>query len=371
MANKKSTKIKEHKKTKKKSLTPEVLSPKTKLPVQPTMDGTRHTEISDMQTVGYSSEIIQEAREAFNLDRLKKEKEKGTAHFLAEGEKQILKLWQSIEALTTHNTLFVVLFLISIGEILNEIKSTLAPRDFVKWRREAFHYKHERYLQQAQQLARMGEFARCYASMGKKRLLDLDRLKRLDNIDNCEQFFDKHPLPDNVVINLETLVESLKENPIPDSTEDLEGDLLKEHTDAVITYHRLKSANINFATFDQAFLLAAYNKDAIPVKEAKKIKAWLDEMRTTQAKKNRFNTFVMDKGKIPGEKQFGSKSGASLNHILSTFVDYFSDKDFNDKEWIELQKTLIEESIFLETNKYLKLIGRKFKIKLSGNNQTK
>jgi hypothetical protein len=370
MTDKKSSKSKVKKAQKQKPIVPQVLSPKDKIPSPFTMDSTSHGEISGMQTLNYSNKIIREARKVFSLQRLKKENKKGDKQFLAEGEKQIYALWQSIEALTTHNTLFVVLFLISIGEILNEIKLTLKPRDFVKWRREAFHYKHERYLQQAQQLASMGNFAKQLASMGKKRLLSLDRLRKIENIDKPKQIFDQHPLPNEIKQDL-VPIKILKKNPFPDSTEDLEGDLLNEHVDAVITHHRLMTAGINFASFDQAFLLAKYNKDAIPIKMTKKIKKYLDIQKTTQEKKNLFNNLVMDKGKFPFDGRPNTKSGASLNHILGELVDYCNDNDFSDKDWIKSQKNILEKTLFLETHKNIKTLARKFGIKLSGNNQNK
>jgi hypothetical protein len=368
--NKKTTRIKAQRAQNKKALVPEVLSPDAEFPSQFTMDGTRHTEISDMKIEDYSQKIILKARGAFDPGKLRAEKNRGEKPFLAEGEKQIFALWHGIEALTTHNTLFVVLFLISIGEILNEISSTLKPRDFVRWRRETFHHKHERYLQQAQQLAKMGNFAKQLASMGKKRLLSLDRLRKIENLNNHKQLFDQHPLPKEVKENL-VPIKTLKTNPIPDSTEDLDGDLLKEHVDAIITQHRLVSAGINFASFDQAFLLAKYNKDAIPIKMAEKIKKYLDARTTSKAREKLFDDFVMDKGKFPFDGRANSKSGASLNQILAEFVDYCEDKDFSDKDWIESQRNMIQESLLMDTYKYMRIIGRKFKIKLSGNNQSK
>jgi len=151
VANKKSLKIKESGKANNKPAVPEILSTNDKIPSPFTMDGTAHSEFAFVRNVKYSSEIIQKADKTFSIQRLLEEKKKGNEQLLAEGERQIFVLWHSIEALTTHNTLFVVLFLIYIGEILNEIKSTLKPHEFAKWRRKVFHYKHERYLQQAQQ----------------------------------------------------------------------------------------------------------------------------------------------------------------------------------------------------------------------------
>ena len=61
---------------KQKSITPQVLGPKDKTPAPFVMDGTRHPEISQMQNVYYSHEIIKKARKAFDLQRLKSEKKK-------------------------------------------------------------------------------------------------------------------------------------------------------------------------------------------------------------------------------------------------------------------------------------------------------
>ena len=176
MAKSKSKKVIK-KKTNSKAKVPEVLDPTSPSFV---MDGTSIIDFN-IKNVKYAEEQITKARKAFNLDKLNAEKEKGVSEFLYEGQNQILKLWQCIISLDTHNTLFIVLSLICIGKILNEIKITMAsdssPREFVKWRREAFHYKHERYLQQAQQLARIGDSAKQYAAMGKQRLLDLGGFK--------------------------------------------------------------------------------------------------------------------------------------------------------------------------------------------------
>ena len=79
----------------------------------------------------------------------------------------------------------------------------------------------------------------------------------------------------------------------------------------------------------------------------------------------------MDKGKIPSERSSGPKSGLSLNQVLMNFVDYCRDKNFSDSDWIASQKNLLEEDLFLETHKYIRLIGSNFNIKLSGNKKRK
>jgi len=364
MANKKSSKNKEHSKKKKNPIIPEVVSPNVKIPLAPTMDGTRHTDFSHVRNEDYSRQIIQKADKTFSLERLLEEKEKGDEDFLAEGEKQIFKLWHSIEALTTHNTLFVVQFLYSIGEILNEIKLTLRPHEFAKWRRKVFHYKHERYLQQAQQLAKMGIFAKQYASMGKSRLLALDHLRKAEDLDSCEKLFETNPFPEEVTDEI-LPAEYFEEHSFPDSTEDIDGELLNEHVNARITYQRLITAGINFVTFDQAFLLAACNKDAIGIKTAQKISNWLELYKNTRTKKKWFNIFVMDKGKFPDKREIKAKSGDSLNQLLANIIDWYEKAPLDNNDWIAKQKTILDENFFFEGNKRLKAISRKFKISLS------
>ena len=105
-----------------KALVPDAVDKGGSIPSPLTMDSTSHQEISIMQNSHYSSEIIQSARDSFNLKKLADEKKIGKDRFLREGERQIFKLWHSIVALETHSTMFIVLFLVSIGEILNEIK---------------------------------------------------------------------------------------------------------------------------------------------------------------------------------------------------------------------------------------------------------
>jgi hypothetical protein len=369
MAKPKSEKAKD-KKNNSKAKVPEVVDPSSPAFV---MDGTSVINFN-IQNVKYAEEQITEAREAFNLDKLKAEKEKGVSEFLSEGQNQILKLWHCIISLDTHNTLFIVLFLIYIGEILNVIKSTIesesSPREFVKWRREAFHYKHERYLQQAQQLARLGDFAKRFAAMGKQRLLDLDRLRKQLNKESCDELFGEHKIPEEVTESMPSN-DDLKKDPFPDISDDLEGDLLRQHVDAVITKNRFKTEKVDSVTFDQAFLLAAYNEGPVPIKDVKKIINFLNTRKNKQTKKRLLNLLVMDKGKIPSDRSSSPKSGMSLNQLLINFVDYCRDKNFSDGDWIASQKKLLEEDLFLETNKYIRLIGRNFKIKLSGSKKRK
>jgi hypothetical protein len=334
------------------------------------MDGTRHSEFSAMQNIYYSKEIIEETRAAFSIERLKSKIADDNRELLAEGERQIHKLWHGIEALTVHNTLFVVLFLLSIGEILNEIRSQLSIDDFVKWRRRVFPPKQERYLQQAQQLAKMGDFAKKYASMGKKRLLIIDKLRKVEDKATYEALFEEHPIPEEAEEGLLD-DEEIRQNPFPDSTEDLEGDLLKEHVDAVITYKRLKTAGINFVTFDQAYLVAAYKRDAITIKNTKKVANWLQEKGTVRTQKRWFDILVLNKMVFPDRQSRQNAPSDSLNSMLNDFVKYCKDRDFRDQEWIAQQKEIIDDEFVIKANRYLKIVARAFDIRLTNRTSTR
>ena len=137
------------------SVTPEVLPPNRSAPML-AMDGTAIQQFAFDDNYYYSEQIIKKRRAGFSIERLKAKIADDNREFLAEGERQIHNLWHGIEELTVHNTMFVVLFLLGIGDILNEVCEQLSQTEFVQWRRRVFHPKQERYLQQAQQLAKMG-----------------------------------------------------------------------------------------------------------------------------------------------------------------------------------------------------------------------
>ena len=351
------------KKTNSKALVPEVLKREDRIPAPVTMDGTTIPEFRETDNIDYASQIIKKAREAFNTKRLKQEKKKGTEAFLREGEYQIFNLWHSVVALDTHNTLFVTLFLIAIGEILNEISATLKPHEFSKWRRKTFLYKHERYLQQAQQLANMGPFAEKYAAMGKKRLLALDHLRKTKKADGCKELLNEHPLPKEVEGDLPTYKE-LKKNPFPDVTDDLGGDLLKEYVDGLITLDRLNEAGINFVTFDQALLIAALNKDAITIKATGKIKTWLDKKRYTKQKVEMFDRLLLDKMVIPDNKPRKERASNSLNQLLVNLVAFSASADVENEEWIQEQRAQLESDLLKESYKFITILGMKLGVEL-------
>jgi len=349
---------------KKAALTPEVLPSTAERTSQPfAMDGTSHVEISTMQNIYYSKEIIEETRATFSIERMREKIADDNSDFLEEGERQIHGLWHGIEALTVHNTMFVVLFLMSIGEILKEVHKQLSLSEFVRWRRRVFDPKQERYLQQAKQLAEMGDWAKKHASMGKKRLLILDKLKKDEDKDSYEALFSDQPIPEEVENSLLS-DEQIRQNPFPDSTEDFDGKLLKEHVDAVITLHRLKNSGINFVTFDQAYLAAAFKRKPIPINKAQKIAEWLIKKGTTRTQKKWFDILVMNKMVFPDRQSRQNAQSDSLNSMLVSFVDYCKNRDFNDQEWLTQQKELIDDDYVKQAYFYLKKVARSFGIRL-------
>jgi hypothetical protein len=307
-----------------------------------TMDGTNTNIFNLMQNFEYSEQIIEKANKSFDLDKLKELKNKNqTEQFLSEGTKQILKLWQSIEALNTHNTMFVTLFLIGIGEILNEVKSHLKPHEFANWRRENFDFKHERYLQQAQQLAAIAEFAREHASLGKKRLLELDHLRKIQKAESMSDLLDKHIFPD--------------------TTEDCDGEEFKGYANGLVIYHRFKKVAIDFVTFDQARLMALFENDSISVKKVEKIKDWLDKYDELEEKKKQLKFLLLNKMSFPREHPASMHSPETINKSLADFVALCKEK-IEDSDWIQAQKEKVHEDIFIKAYHFINILKDKFGI---------
>ena len=241
------------------------------------------------------------------------------------------------------------------------LKTTLKPHEFAEWRRETFHYKHERYLQQAQQLSNMGIFARQYASIGKKRLLALDHLKKESGASTHEELFKDYEIPKEMRDSLLTK-SALQKNPFPDSTEDLGGDLLQEHVDARLTHSRLEQAGIKFATFDQARLIAAFNKNAITLKFAMKIKKWLDQK--SGDKKKWFSILIMDIMTFTETGARTPRSDDSLNKVLANLVSHCRKIDFQDETWKSTQNKLLEKDLLIESYEFLGKIGQALNVKI-------
>jgi hypothetical protein len=314
------------------------------IPLHPTVpssiavDGTAHHEISIMQNPKYSQEIIEETAKIYDFDRLVELKSSDMDKFLAEAETQIHGLWHGIQALATHTDLFLVTFQIAVGKILNEVESSFEKKsDYIRWFEAHFGDEHIRLFQQSKQLAEMGPFAKDHASLGKNRLLQFDGLRKA-----LEKPFD----------------EILLEHPFPDTARVTE-ELFSEHIDGIITFERCRKVGIEVIEFDQARLMACYNRRAVEVETLKKLKAELDRAKN---KKTFLENFLMEKMQFSQER-VGSVEGESLQKRLLELDNYLQKKDVSDSDWLEQLKPDIDEDILLRIHKFLGVLIRKLKIR--------
>ena len=326
-----------------------VIEPSPVLPEQLAMDSTSHMEISKMLNQKYSNEIVARASKAFNLKKLNTLKGKKNNRYLKEGKKQINELWRCIEALEVHTAMFTVSFLIAIGKILNDIEDALGKKSkYMKWLKENFGYKHLRYFQHAKQLEKMGDFARVYASLGKNRLLDFDRLKK--ELDKSY-----HAI--------------LSVHPFEDTTADFDGVLFKEHVDSIITYHRLLTAEVDIIDFEQAALIAAFLHCPIKVKDAKDVKEWLDKFEETDDKKKAFDFYVFNKGSFLDSDPNGPRKSVSLTQYIADWVAFSEKADIDNDQWIQEQKEKISDTELVKAYQFISRLAEKLDINLNQTNQ--
>ncbi len=325
-------------------LVPEVVDEQDFAPTMG-MDGTAHTTISFERNIQYAPQVIRRAHKYFNLDKLNHLKGKNRSKYLGEAKQQVIDLCNCVESMVAHTGMFLVHFLMDIGQILNHVESTMGSKSaYTEWKRRSFENRHTRYFQQARQLANMGEFAMRYASIGKNRLLELDRMKN--------------------AVRASSLNEIIARHPFPDTTEDMKEVLWKEHIDAVVTYHRLEDAGIGFAEFDQAALLACYNRHALEVKTVEKIQKFLDRFPNSDAKKSAFDILIMDKMNFPrdGDEQI-TVSRVSLDKIFADFVIHFESANLSDKDSQKDYLSRIDEQLFNRALKHMTTLSGMMKPK--------
>jgi hypothetical protein len=270
---------------------------------QTMIDGTCATEYTIMRNDKYAPQIIQKIMRPEIVKNILALKAKNKIpEFLSEGKKTIIEICKGIDSLKTHTSMFIVIFMMAIGRILNEIYDALGSdrSKYAKWVKINFGSQHRRYFQQARQLVAMGEFATKYASLGKNRLLQVNRIQ---NLNEYKAIIDEYKYPDLAL--------------------DMKGKIFTEHTDAVITLYNLKQGGIDFADFDQAYLLGTFNKQWIEQKTIKKIKDWLDKFPTPEEKKQKFDDYVMNMMTFPSESEYQPVGNLqSLNKILADLISY-------------------------------------------------
>lgn len=334
------------------------------IPVNIPTDETSTTEISKMQNTEYSREIIDGVRQKVNFEKLVSLKHK-TNDFLNEGVSQIKSLWNGMHGLMVHTEMFTVLFLIMMGVILLEVKNVFKkPHEFAKWRDTNFDVRHKRWFQQAVQLAEMGNFSRKYSPLGKKRILQLEHIRKVENFKSCEEILAQCPPDVEIKLNAipDSIVEKMDVQPFPDISYDIEGDLVKHYVDSVITAQRLKKQGINFADFEDAKIIAYYQGQAIPVLEAAQLKEWLEEY-PQEERQEQFENYLMDRMRFP------SQSGSSgyqwtLDKVVSDFLKFCKENEIDNDDWLEGQRDTIDSDSLIEAFNYLILIVDKLGIEI-------
>ena len=304
------------------------------------MDSTSVIEFKFVDNTKYSQEIIEGARAAYNPDKLESLKtQQDLTAFYQEGKSQILAQWHADQALIVHTDMFRVIFQINVGEILNTIEPTFKKKaEYTAWIKDNFEDKHIRYLQQARQLADMGDFARNYAAAGKNRLLALENLRKVEKKKECEALFNNYPLPD--------------------MTEDGDGQLLKRQIDSIITLHRLRKAGLRSATFEQAALIASYNQDAMAVKTAEEVSTWL-EQNPEEERPALFDRYIQDEMTYPSEHPYTPAPKASLDKILADLLNCYGSANLDDDAWIAKQRELNLRNSLLRAQQFIaQLIDR-------------
>jgi len=304
------------------------------------MDSTAVTDFTIVDNTKYSQEIIDGARAVYNPDKLESLKtQQDLTEFYREGKSQILAQWHADQALNVHTDMFRVIFQINVGEILNTIEPTFKKKaEYTAWIKDNFEDKHIRYLQQARQLADMGDFARNYAAAGKNRLLALENLRKVEKKKECEALFNNYPLPD--------------------MTEDGDGQLLKRQIDSIITLHRLRKAGLRSATFEQAALIASYNQDAMAVKTAEEVSTWL-EQNPEEERPALFDRYIQDEMTYPSEHPYTPAPKASLDKILADLLNCYGSANLDDDAWIAKQRELNLRNSLLRAQQFItQLIDR-------------
>lgn len=313
-----------------------------------TMDGTSVVEISLSANRNFAAEIMAKANKKYN--RFKLEALKNTpVRFRVEAKDQILSLLSCVESMEFHNQVFVVSTLFAIGTILNEAEGTFEKKsEYMQWLREDFGHKHLRYFQQAKQLASMGDFARTHACIGKNRLLELERIKEEE----------------------ESFTDLLQKFPFPDTTEDIDGELFKEHVDAIITNRRFQEGKVDSIIFPDATLIAAMNHLALEVNKVEKITEWLGQQPD---QKTAVDDLLLNKLVIPYGDEQEADSGRrreSLNKLLAGLQAYGKVIRESDREWLDHQKKEVGEDILKGAYQVIVNLARKLKVGLSDRKKT-
>jgi len=317
-------------------------------------DSTAVIDFSFTDNTRFSEEIIHGVRSTYNPEKLRGLKGK-KREYLEEGRDQINALWHGIHALNIHTELFTVLFLVAMGSTLEEIRESFeSQHEFARWRDSTFGSRHKRLFQEAVQLARMGEFSRKFAAMGKTRVLQLEAIRDAEGKASCEDILRECPVYDVIAESAlpDEVVAKLRVEPFPDISYDSDCQRVKNYVSSVITQRRLINAGITYVDFDQAQLIAEYYGEPIQVKEVERIKASLDKV-ADEDRQAFFDNLVMDRMKNTPANVRDSKSVYSLNKVIADLIRYCKNINFDDAAWLAKQQGLIDKDSVFRALDYL------------------
>jgi len=325
-------------------------------------DGTSIPEISIMENLEYSREIISEVRNVFNLSILRDGKlKKNPKKYLGEAHKQIDALWDGIHGLVIHTEMFTVLFLVAIGSILKEIKDEFEkPHEFARWRDTTFGIRHRRLFQQAIQLEAMGEFSRKYSPIGKTRLLQLEHIRKVEKMESCEDLLRECQVYDEITEDVlpDKIVEKMDVEPFPDISYDLDSEQIKRYVNSIVSYKRFRRVGLNFVDFEYAQIISEDYQQAIPKRDVVVLKSHLEKY-PPKKRLDIFKSFVMDGSKIGSLNSKNKRSRYSLNKHISDLITFFKKGNLDDDGWIKRQKKFVDKDLVQQGMNYLNLIADK------------
>jgi len=247
--------------------------------------------------------------------------------------------------LQAHHNRDRVNLLTDVGLIVTDVEDTLGRSEAAKWKKNNFKDMHRRYFEQSKQLAQNEAIARKYASLGKNRLLELIRLLKATD---------------------KTIEELLKDYPFPDTVKDEKGFLFTKHIDSIINLFRLRAADIEFATIDDAKRIAAFRTKAIEVNRAVQIKEKLDELGSgVEQQKEIFEEYLKNSLHFPQDSDSqNTVAPPDINQILANVIKYYDPDKFEDDNWVAHQKEIVDEDIIVNAYRIIVLIAGKLEIKI-------
>ena len=298
-----------------------------------TMDGTCHVEITQMGNLNYPEEILLNAKNTVNIDRLEKLHEQGKEdECKQEAANQVKELSRDLERLTAHFERDVTDILMHIGDIGNYIEKTYKKKAYKKFRNKYLKSIHRRNLEHARQLAANRKIVEALRSIGKNRILEVIRL--LSATGKSVEELLKHPAP-------------------KDTTEDKGGELFTKYVDAKINLYRLGKAGINFVTYSDARRIAGFESKSLTVLNVTTLKKVLNKKSPDVEEQKKYFKKMLTDGKLMTtirEEKSGSKPTPTKDIVGVVFdiVNAFPPENLSDEKWLKEQKKKVQEKDFLD-----------------------